>query len=121
MPVMVIFFLVLGVAVGVISGIVGIGGGILIIPCLVYMAHMSQHRAQGTSLAALLAPIGILAFWEYYKAGNADLKIGLLMCLGLFVGGYFGGLWAQSLSDTVLRRAFAVLLVLAGLKMFFQK
>jgi uncharacterized membrane protein YfcA len=111
----------IGVLVGIVSGLAGVGGGLIAIPILVYGLHMSQHKAQGTSLAMLLLPSGILAFWEYYKAGNADLKVGLLMCAGLFVGGYFGGMWAQSLSETFLRRSFAVLLMLAGIKMFFQK
>lgn len=111
----------IGVVVGIVSGLVGIGGGLIAVPILVYGLHMTQHKAQGTSLAMLLLPSGILAFWNYYKAGNADLKVGLLMCAGLFVGGYFGGLWAQSLSDTALRRIFAVLLVASGIKMFFQK
>jgi uncharacterized protein len=111
----------IGVLVGIVSGLVGIGGGLIAVPILVYGMHMTQHKAQGTSLAMLLLPSGILAFWKYYKAGNADLKLGLLMCAGLFVGGYFGGGWAQGLSDTSLRRIFAVLLVAAGLKMFFQR
>lgn len=111
----------IGVVVGVISGLVGLGGGLIAVPILVYGFHMTQHKAQGTSLAMLLLPSGLLAFWTYYKEGNADLRLGLLMALGLFIGGYFGGLWAQSISDTSLRRIFAILLVLAGLKMFFQK
>lgn len=113
--------IVIGVVVGIVSGLVGIGGGLVAVPILVYGLHMTQHKAQGTSLAMLLLPSGILAFWKYYQAGNADLRIGLLMCAGLFVGGYFGGLWAQQLSDATLRRMFAVLLVAAGVKMFFQK
>jgi hypothetical protein len=88
-PAMTYLYILLGLVVGVISGIVGIGGGILIIPALVYFFHMSQHKAQGTSLTALLAPIGALAFWEYYKAGNVDLKAGLLIALGFLVGGLF--------------------------------
>ncbi len=100
---------------------IGIGGGILLVPCLVYFFHMSQHKAQGTSLAALLLPVGFLAFWEYYRAGNADLKIGLVVAVGFFVGGYFGGAYAQQLSGIVLRKTFGVVLVAAGLRMFFQK
>jgi uncharacterized membrane protein YfcA len=92
---MIFLYLLLGLIVGVLSGVVGIGGGILIVPVLVFFFHMSQHKAQGTSLGALLAPIGALAFWEYYKAGNADLKAALLIGLGFIVGGYFGGPWAQ--------------------------
>jgi uncharacterized membrane protein YfcA len=113
--------ILIGVAVGVVSGLVGIGGGLIAVPILVYGLHMTQHKAQGTSLAMLLLPSGILAFWAYYKEGNADLRLGLFMALGLFIGGYFGGLWAQGISDTTLRRVFAVLLVVAGVKMFFQK
>jgi uncharacterized membrane protein YfcA len=114
----------LGVLVGIISGLVGIGGGLVAVPLLVYGMHMTQHRAQGTSLAMLLLPSGLLAFWKYYKAGNADLSLGLWLSLGLFAGGYLGGTWAQwaqSLPESSLRRGFAVLLVLAGVKMFFQK
>ena len=109
-------YLLLGVLVGIFSGFVGIGGGILFIPALTYFFHMSQHRAQGTSLGALLAPIGALAFWEYYKAGNADLAAAAWIAGGFLVGGYFGGMWAQQLSEVVLRRGFGVLLVIVGLR-----
>ena len=113
--------LVTGTLIGVISGMIGIGGGILLVPCLVYFFNMSQHRAQGTSLAALLLPVGFLAFWEYYRAGNADLKIGLVVAVGFFVGGYFGGAFAQQVSGMVLRKTFAVVLMAVGLRMFFQR
>ena len=113
--------LLLGFATGILSGLVGIGGGIIIIPALVYGFHMSQRRAQGTSLGALLAPIGILAFLEYYKAGNVDLKMALLIALGFIFGGYFGGVWAQQIPQGVLRKMFSVLLVATAVKMFFQK
>lgn len=111
----------LGIAVGVIAGLVGVGGGIVLIPALIYLFHMSQHKAQGTSLAALLLPTGLLAFWEYYKAGNADLKLGLLVAAGIFVGGYFGGLWAQQISNLVLKKVFAVVLVIAAIQLFLEK
>ena len=118
---MVIFvYLIFGVAVGILSGLIGIGGGIIIVPSLVYFAHMSQHKAQGTSLAALVLPIGILAAYEYYKAGNMDIKAGLLIALGFGLGGYFGGLWAQHIPELMLRKVFAVVLFLISLKMFFQ-
>ncbi|HXO37127.1 MAG TPA: sulfite exporter TauE/SafE family protein [Candidatus Acidoferrum sp.] len=107
-----------GLAVGVLSGIVGIGGGIMIVPVLVYFFHMSQHRAQGTSLAALLAPVGALAFWG---AGNVNLKAGLLIATGFLIGGYFGGLWAQHLSEMVLRRAFGTLLVIIGIRLLLSR
>ena len=118
---MTFLYILLGLLVGVFSGIVGIGGGILIIPALVYLFHMSQHKAQGTSLAALLAPIGALAFWEYYKAGNVDLKAGLLIALGFLVGGYFGGAWAQHLPEAVLRRVFGTLLTIIGIQLLLSR
>ena len=113
--------LVLGFVTGILSGIVGIGGGIIIIPTLVYGFHMTQRQAQGTSLGALLAPIGLLAFLEYYKAGNVDVKMALLIALGFFFGGYFGGMWAQQIPQQVLRKVFALLLAVTAAKMFFQK
>jgi uncharacterized protein len=118
---MIWLYLVLGVAVGIVSGMIGIGGGILIVPALVYFFHMSQHRAQGTSLGTLLAPIGILAFLVYYRAGNVDVKAAVMIAIGFALGGYFGGVWAQHVSEVVLRRAFGGVLILAGLKMLLQK
>jgi uncharacterized protein len=110
-----------GILIGIVSGLVGIGGGALLTPLLIYYYSMDQHRAQGTSLAMLLAPSGFLAFWKYYKAGNADLKMGLWIALGVFLGGYFGGDWAQKLSSLTLRRIFAGFLVMVAIKMFFGK
>ena len=113
--------LALGVVIGVISGLVGIGGGAFLIPALIYFYGMSQIKAQGTSVATLLLPIGIFAFWTYYKAGHVDFKLAMLIAVGFAVGGWFGGLWAQHLSDNVLRKGFAVLLVLLAIKMFFSR
>jgi uncharacterized membrane protein YfcA len=114
--------LALGAAIGVVSGLIGLGGGAFLIPALVFFYGMSQKTAQGTSIATLLLPIGIFAFWEYYKSGHVNIKLALLIALGFAVGGWVGGLWAQHLSDTVLRRGFAVLLVLLAAKMaFFTK
>jgi hypothetical protein len=106
--------LLVGLVVGLISGVVGIGGGILFVPALVWLAGMNQHRAQGTSLGALLAPVGILAFWEYYRKGNADLRIAALLALGFLVGGYFGAVGAQHISELWLRRIFAMTLIGVG-------
>lgn len=119
--VIILWAVVTGVAVGILSGLVGIAGGAVLVPILLYGFKMNQRVAQGTTLAVLLPPTGLLAFMKYYKAGNADLKIGLLIALGLFVGGYFGGTWAQKVPDLVLRRIFAVVLAITALKMFFQK
>ncbi len=113
--------LALGVAVGIVSGLIGLGGGVILIPALSLLYGMSQKRAQGTSVATLLLPVGILAFWSYYKAGEADLKLALLIAVGFTAGGWLGGQWAQHLSDVVLRRGFAVLLVGLAIKLAFQR
>ena len=109
--------LALGLGIGVISGMIGIGGGAFLIPALVFFYGMSQKTAQGTSITTLLLPIGIFAFWTYYKAGHVDLKLAFLIAVGFAVGGWFGGFWAQHLSDMVLRRAFAISLVLLAVKL----
>ena len=114
-------FLLIGLVVGMVSGVVGIGGGILFVPALVWLAGMDQHKAQGTSLGALLAPIGILAFMEYYRKGNADLRVALLLAVGFLVGGYFGAVGAQHISELWLRRIFALTLVVLGGRMFFSR
>lgn len=113
--------LLVGAAVGVFSGVVGIGGGILFVPALVWIVGMDQHRAQGTSIGALLAPVGLFAFLEYYRNGNADIRVAALLALGFLVGSYFGAAWAQNIPDVLLRRIFAVTLVIVGARMFFSR
>ncbi len=110
-----------GIVVGAVSGVVGIGGGILFVPALIWLFGMSQIRAQGTSLGALLAPVGIFAFLEYYRKGNADLRIALLLSAGFVVGGYFGAVGAQHVPEIWLRRIFALTLILVGGRMFFSR
>jgi hypothetical protein len=104
-----------------VSGVVGIGGGILFVPALIWLLGMSQHRAQGTSLGALLLPVGALAFWEYYRNGQADLRIALLLAAGFLVGGYFGAVGAQHVPELWLRRIFALTLVAIGGRMWFAQ
>jgi uncharacterized membrane protein YfcA len=116
----ILLFLLAGLVVGFVSGMIGLGGGIFIIPILTYGFGMSQHKAQGTSLGALLAPIGLFAFIEYYRVGNVDLRAALLIALGFLVGGYFGGRWVQLVSDSTLRRGFAVLLIGLGIQMLVR-
>lgn len=117
----IVWGILVGVAIGVVAGLFGVGGGIIAIPLLVYVFKMDQHMAQGTSLAMLLPPTGLLAFMAYYREGHADLKLGLLVAVGVFVGGWLGAHWAQAVSDTVLRKVFAVLMIATALKMFFEK
>jgi len=113
--------LLVGLLVGMLSGVIGIGGGILFVPALVWLTGMSQHKAQGTSLGALLAPVGILAFMEYYRNGNADLKVALLLAAGFLVGGYFGAVGAQHIPDLWLRRIFAIALIAVGGQMLISR
>jgi uncharacterized membrane protein YfcA len=113
--------LLVGLVVGMVSGVVGIGGGILFVPALVGIAGMSQHKAQGTSLGALLAPVGIFAFVEYYRKGNADLRVALLLAAGFLVGGYFGAVGAQHIPELWLRRIFALTLIAVGGRMWFSR
>src|SRR5438270_8849592 len=111
----------IGLAVGIISGLIGVGGGIVMVPALIFAFGMDQKMAQGTSLAMLLPPTGVLAFLKYYNEGHADLKLGLGMALGVFIGGYFGGHWAQEIPNSVLRRIFASLMVVIAIKLFLQR
>ena len=113
--------LLAGLAIGIFSGLIGVGGGVIAVPLLVYAFGMEQKMAQGTSLMMLLGPTGIFAIMEYYKAGQVNVKVGLLMAVGVLIGAYFGGAWAQTLSNVVLRRSFAVVLIAVAVKMFFQK
>lgn len=113
-------YLLLGLVVGLVAGVVGTGGGVLIVPALVLFFHMNQRKAQGTSLGALLAPIGILAFWEYYKAGEVNVTAALLIALGFAVGGFFGGLWAQHLPEAALRRILGVLMLAIGARLLLE-
>jgi uncharacterized membrane protein YfcA len=113
--------LAIGGMIGIISGMIGLGGAIFLIPVLVYGYGMDQKSAQGTSLATLLLPIGALAFWKYYESGHVNLKLAALLAIGFFVGGYFGGTFAQLATGLQLRRAFAVCLAGLAIKMFLQK
>ena len=113
--------LLVGLVVGMVSGVVGIGGGILFVPALIWLAGMDQHKAQGTSLGALLLPVGLLAFLEYYRKGNADLRVALLLAAGFLVGGYFGAAGAQHIPELWLRRIFALTLVAVGGRMWFLR
>jgi len=113
--------LLLGIAVGVVSGFIGIGGGVIVVPVLVYFFKYSQQTAQGTSLTMILPPVGILAVLQYWRAGHVDVKMAVLLAIGFAVGGYFGGHWAQQVPTLALRRAFALTLGAVAIKMFFQK
>ncbi len=113
--------LLLGLVAGTLSGLIGIGGGIIILPALVLLFGLSQHQAQGTTLALLIPPIGILAAWTYYRQGYVDVKIALFVAVGFFLGGLIGARLATGMSNVVLEKIFGISLLLIGLKMIFFK
>ncbi len=110
----------LGAAAGLFSGLVGIGGGVIIVPALVYFLGFDQHRAQGTTLAMLLPPVGLLAAWAYYKQGFVDFPVAGFLCLGFLVGGWAGAKIAVGMPTPWLEKLFGVLIVVVGLKIIFK-
>lgn len=111
--------LLIGGVSGIASGLFGIGGGVLIVPALVYLAGFSQHRATGTSLAILLPPIGLAAVLEYYRHGNVDLRAAFIIAVAVFFGGWIGAVVANRLSGPSLRLAFGVFLVCLGCSLIY--
>ncbi|MFA5350809.1 MAG: TSUP family transporter [Candidatus Omnitrophota bacterium] len=114
-------YVILGVIAGVLSGILGIGGGVILIPALVFIFGLTQLQAQGTTLALMIPPIGFLAALRYYQAGNVKLGIAGFICLGFFAGGLIGANLVQNIPQVLLRKVFAVFLFFISLRMFFAK
>jgi uncharacterized membrane protein YfcA len=112
---MTLLVLLLGAVVGVLVGLLGIGGGVVLVPALVYLLHMDQHQAQGTSLLILLPPVGLGALRQYWKQGQVDLRAGILCALGMLVGGYVGGWMAVPIASRHLKGLFGCFLILAAL------
>jgi len=110
-----LLLLLIGLVAGILSGIFGIGGGIVIVPALIYLLGFSQHKATGTSLAVLLPPIGIAAVLEYYQHDNVDLSAALIIAAASILGAWLGSLFASRLSGPVLRLAFGVFVVAMGI------
>lgn len=111
----------IGLLAGVLSGFLGLGGGIILIPAFVFLLGMTQHQAQGTTLALMVPPIGLWAAWKYYQSGNVKLGVAAWVCLGFFVGGYIGAQFVQNIPDTILKKIFGAILLLFGMKMVFFK
>ena len=117
----IIILLITGLVAGVLGGALGFGGGLIFIPALVLFFGFSQHMAQGTSLFIMLPPIGILAVMQYYKAGQVNIKYGLILIITYLIGSYFGSSIALKMPESILKKAFAVIFILIGLKMFSTK
>jgi len=112
--------IIIGILAGVLSGMIGVGGGIIIVPALVYFLGLSQHSAQGTSLALMLPPIGILAAMNYYKAGALNIKYALIISIAFVIGGYFGSKISISyISEESMKRIFGLIMLIASIKLVF--
>lgn len=116
-----VLFVVIGLAAGVLAGTFGIGGGVLIVPALILLAKFSPQMATGTSLAIFLFPVGLFGAWTYYKEGNVRALPAVLLALGILIGSPFGARLAQAMSPLVLRRSFAIFLVLVAARMWWGK
>ncbi|MDI6839973.1 MAG: sulfite exporter TauE/SafE family protein [bacterium] len=117
----IIAYVILGLVAGTLAGILGIGGGIIIVPALVYLFGLSQHQAQGTTLALLVPPIGLLAALVYYNKGYVNLKIAAFTCLGFFIGGLLGADIAAHISDPFLKKIFGIALLGISIRMILGK
>ena len=115
----ILILILIGMASGILSGLIGIGGGIIIVPALVFFLGFSQLQAQGTSLGIILLPVGLLAVLQFYKAGHIDVKAVGIVAFAFLIGGYFGSKIALSIPQELLKKIFAVILVLIAAKMIF--
>jgi len=118
---MLLILIVIGILTGVMAGMLGIGGAIIMIPALVFILGISQQTAQGTSLAVMLPPIGIIAAYNYYKAGQVNIKFAIVLALFFLIGSYFGSKLALSVPQPVLKKVFGILLLLVAAKMLLSK
>jgi uncharacterized membrane protein YfcA len=115
----ILLLILVGIAAGILGGLVGIGGGIIIVPSLIYFLNFSQKSAQGTSLGLLLLPMGILGVLQYYKQGHVDFKVVIILAIGFLAGSYFGSKIALSLPQETVKKMFAILLLIIAIKMLF--
>ncbi|HBG28456.1 MAG: permease [Planctomycetes bacterium GWF2_41_51] len=114
-------YLLLGLCAGILSGLIGIGGATVIIPALVFLFGMTQYMAQGTTLAMMVPPIGILAAWMYYQKGYVDVKIAGLMCIGFLIGGLLGAKLAVGIPEHLLKKIFGIFLLIISMRMILGK
>ena len=117
----VIILIMIGLTAGIVSGLLGVGGAIIIVPALVFFFGLTQHQAQGTSLSVLIFPVGFLAFWNYYKQGYVNFKIALIIILAFFIGGYLGSSLAIRVPERPLKIVFGALIILLGFIMILKK
>jgi hypothetical protein len=118
---MLLILIVIGIITGIMAGMLGIGGAIIMIPALVYVLGISQQSAQGTSLAVMLPPVGIIAAYNYYKEGYVNIKFAIILALFFLIGSYFGSRLALNLPQPVLKKIFGIVLLLVAAKMLLSK
>ena len=116
-----VLYVILGLVAGILGGMFGIGGGSILIPILVYLFGLTQHQAQGTTLAVMVPPIGLLAALKYYYSGNVKMDMVGFICLGFFVGGLLGANLIQNLPDLYLKRLFGIFMLFISLRMILSK
>lgn len=113
-------FVVLGLLAGICSGLIGLGGGVIVVPALVLFFGLSQHTAQGTTLAMMIPPIGLLATWAYYQQGYVDLKIAGFLIIGFIVGGFLGAKIALLIPKEIMQKLFGITVILIGIRMLIK-
>ncbi|MFZ9027459.1 MAG: sulfite exporter TauE/SafE family protein [Crocinitomicaceae bacterium] len=116
----ILILVVIGILAGILSGFVGVGGGVIIVPALVYALSMSQHEAQGTSLFILLLPVGILAVNNYWRTGNINWKFGLIVAITFVLGGYIGSKIALRISPALVKLIFGVIMAYVSFRMILS-
>jgi uncharacterized protein len=117
----IIILVIIGLMAGVFGGMFGVGGAIVMIPALVYFLGVDQHTAQGTSVAIMLPPIGLFAAYNYYKAGQVNIWYAVIIAVAFLIGGYFGSMLALKLPENLMKKLFAILLILVAMRMIFSK
>jgi uncharacterized membrane protein YfcA len=112
--------LLIGLAAGIFGGMVGLGGGVIMIPAMIYLLGLSQIEAQGTSLAVMIPPVGILAVMNYYKSGQLNLKYALIIAIAFTIGGYFGSKIALNIPVSTVKKIFGFALIAIALRMIIK-
>ncbi len=113
--------LIIGLCSGVLGGLIGIGGATIMIPAMIFFLNFNQHLSQGTALAAMVPPIGILAAYEYYKNGYANIPVALIIAAGFIIGGFIGAKFAVKIDDNLLKKLFGLILMLISIRMILSK
>ena len=116
-----LILLVIGLAAGILSGVAGVGGGVIVIPALIFALGMTQFEAQGTSLAMMIPPIGIMAAYNYYQDGYINWRYALVLAIFFVIGGYFGSKLVLQIPQGIVKKGFAVFIILIGIKMLMSK